>query len=232
MKLEGVDAVILCGGLGTRLRSLAPDKPKVLMPFGDRTFLDILMESLSVAGITRVVLSVGYLKEQIISRYEKTPGIVFAEETSPLGTGGALKNAAKCIKSKSVLVMNGDSIFTGLDLSTFHEFHAKQKGDISIALAKPRTEKDFGVVTLTDDGRILNFAEKTDPGERGLMNGGVYFIQTHILDSIPDGPSSIEHDLFPRFAGKSLYGFFSTGEVIDIGTPERYEHAKTVLARP
>ncbi len=229
-KFHNIDALILCGGQGTRLRPVVSDKPKVLAQIKGKAFLDILMESLLSQGFTRIILCVGHLKDHIKDRYSDFPSILFSEEDTPLGTGGAVKNAERFIKSEDIFVTNGDSIFNRLDTGGFYEFHKKQGGLVSVALAAQRTEKDFGGVVLAKNNQITVFTEKNNLDENKLMNGGVYFMKKEAVRLMPEGSFSLEHDFFPRFAGRSLYGFFSPGEVIDVGTPERYERAKTVLS--
>lgn len=220
------DALILCGGKGTRLRSVVSGRPKVLAEIGDRPFLDILIEDLLRAGFKRIVLSVGYLKEQVKDKYASR-GVFFAEEESPLGTGGAVKNAEHFMTSDHFLVMNGDSlILGGIDFSKLHKFHVDKNALATIVLAPPRAEKDYGAVFLGGDAKIGSFNEKQDRKEPHFMNAGVYMMSKKIFRHMPMKPFSLENDLFPTLVGDALYGFPVGGEVIDIGTPERYAKAK------
>jgi D-glycero-alpha-D-manno-heptose 1-phosphate guanylyltransferase len=228
--LHNVDALILCGGQGTRFRSVMQDRPKSLAQFKEKTFLDILTESLLSQGFTKIILCVGHLKDHIKDKYRNFPNIFISEENIPLGTGGAVKNAQELITSEDFFVTNGDSIFNGLDFGEFYEFHKKQGSLISVALAAPRKEKDFGGVILSKSNQITAFTEKNNLEDDKLMNGGVYFARRDALRLMPEGPFSLENDFFPKLTGDSLYGFFSSGEVFDIGTPERYERAKTILS--
>lgn len=229
-KFEEINVLILCGGLGTRLASVMADTPKSLAQIKEKTFLDVLMESLTSQGLSRFTLCVGHLRDSIKNRYQNFSNISISEESFPLGTGGAVKNAEKFVKSGDFLVTNGDSLFVGLNLKKFHTFHKQQDSLVSIALASPRKDKDFGGVTLSKDKEITNFAEKNDLDKTRFMNGGVYFMKKEVFKKMPQGPFSLESDLFPQLVSHSLYGFFSTGEVIDIGTPKRYAHAKTILS--
>ncbi|MDP2598914.1 MAG: sugar phosphate nucleotidyltransferase [Candidatus Liptonbacteria bacterium] len=228
--LRNIDAVVLCGGQGTRLRSVLGDTQKVVAPIGSRTLLDVLMANLSSQGFARLILCVGHLKKQIIDKYRTLPNIVFSEENAPLGTGGAVKNAEKLITSDDFFVMNGDSIFNGLDASEFYDFHKKHGALVSLALAEPREDKDFGGVVLAKSNKITAFTEKNELDETKFMSGGVYFMKNDALRLMPEKPFSLENDFFPKLTNGSLYGFFSPGEVLDIGTPERYERAKTILS--
>lgn len=229
-KLEDIDILILCGGQGTRLASVMGDKPKSLAEIKEKTFLDILMESILSQGFRKIILCVGHLKDQIKNKYEGIPGIFISEEALPLGTGGAVKNAEKFVQSKSFLVTNGDSIFTGLNFKKFYDFHEQQNGLISVALSAPRKDKDFGGVSISENNSISSFSEKSNLDVEKFMNGGVYLMKKEVLNLMPSSPFSLEYDFFPKFSGGSLYGFISPGEVIDIGTPERYEYAKKLLS--
>lgn len=227
--LSDVDAIILAGGLGTRLYPSVSDRPKVLAEVGGRPFLDMLIENLLGAGVQRIILSVGYLKDHIKNRYARR-GIFFAEEESPLGTGGGIKNAERFVKSDHFFVLNGDSWITGgADLRAIHDFHKKKNALATVVLARPRDEKDYGAVSLKSDGKISRFNEKTEEGRVHFMNAGVYIMNRKVFGLMPHGPFSVEADFFPRLIGGDFYGFPIDGEVVDIGTPERYMKAKEVL---
>ncbi len=228
--LRGIDAFILCGGQGTRFRSVLPNAPKSLAPFNEKPFLDILMEILFAQGVRRIVLGVGYLKDDIKNKYQNVPNVFISEEHTPLGTGGALKNAERFITSDDFLVTNGDSVFMGLDYEAFYDFHTQHSGSVSIALAAPRAEKDFGGVSLAADNQITAFNEKNNLEEHNLMSGGVYLMKRSVFEMMPTTSFSLETDFFPRLVHQSLYGFAQSGEVIDIGTPERYERAKKIFS--
>ncbi len=228
--LKNIDAFILCGGQGTRFRSVLPNAPKSLAPFNEKPFLDILIEILLAQGVRRIILGVGYLKDHIKNKYQDIPHIVISEELAPLGTGGALKNAEPFITSADVLVTNGDSIVRGLDYGAFYDFHKKEQALVSIALAAPRADKDFGGVLLDENHRIVAYTEKQNLDAHPFMSGGVYFMKRSVFELMPKDAFSLEYDFFPRLANDSLYGFVSSGEVIDIGTPERYEHAKKIFS--
>lgn len=225
------DVLILCGGKGIRLRSVVSERPKVLAEVGGGPFLDILIEELSRTGFKKIILSVGYLKEQVKDRYAPR-GIFFAEEESPLGTGGAIKNAEPLITSDHFLVMNGDSlVLGGIDLTKLYMFHVDKNALATIVLARPRTEKDYGAVLLENNAKIKSFDEKQNRGESHFMNAGVYMMSKEIFSRMPMSPFSLESDFFPTLIDDALYGFPVDGEVIDIGTPERYVRAKEVFKK-
>jgi D-glycero-alpha-D-manno-heptose 1-phosphate guanylyltransferase len=225
----GIDVIILAGGLGTRLRSVIADRPKVLADVGGKPFLDLLVRSLEDHGVGRIILSVGYLKEQIKARYT-SQHIFFAEEESPMGTGGGVKNAEPLLASDDVLIMNGDSwIAGGVDLQAFLDFHREKGALVSMMLASPRTDKDYGVVMLDADQKIAHFNEKQDhPGEH-FMSAGVYAVRRTAFDRMPNGVFSLETDFFPKLVGEAFYGFPVKGDLIDIGTPGRYEAAQQIF---
>jgi NDP-sugar pyrophosphorylase family protein len=230
-ELAKIDVMILCGGLGTRLRPISEDLPKVLMPFAGRPFIDVLIESLLPFGFRRFVLCVGHLKEKVRAHFqERDYEIVFSEEEELLGTGGALKNASIMITGKHFLVMNGDSICP-VDFSHFYDFHIQNGGIASLVLVEPLPGQDYGVVKVDDHSRIISFKEKKECREKMLINGGIYFMNREILDDMPAAAKfSLEYDLFPKIISKGCYGFIVAGEVIDIGTPERYLQALKKLS--
>ena len=225
------DAIILAGGAGTRLRLVVSDRPKVLADVAGRPFLDMLIENLSAAGFKRIILSVGFMKDDIKGRYAQTGGVLFAEEATPLGTGGGAKHAVALAHGDDVLVMNGDSYVTGgVDLAAFRNFHKAKGADVTIMLARPRKEKDYGAVSVDRDGRIVRFSEKADESGEHFMSAGIYFLKRSAFEKMPQGAFSIETDFFPKLVGKAFYGFVTDGEVVDIGTPERYNLAQTKFA--
>lgn len=230
-KTSAMDVVILCGGMGTRLRRISGDLPKALVPFLGRPFLDFLIESLLPFGFRRFVLCVGHLQEKVRAHFRgRDYQVVFSAEAEPLGTGGALKNAAPMIAGTSFLVMNGDSICT-VDFPKFHAFHVQKGGVLSLALAKPQSGQEYGVIEVDDDQRVVCFKEKNECRETMFINGGIYIMQRDIFDHMPAGNRfSLEYDLFPALLPWGCYGFQTDTEVIDIGTPERYVEALKKLS--
>ncbi|MDO8516214.1 MAG: sugar phosphate nucleotidyltransferase [bacterium] len=221
-----IDLVILAGGLGTRLASVISDRPKALAEVGGRPFLDIVIEDLLGMGFERIILSVGHLKGQIKERYA-AKGILFAEEEKPLGTGGGVKNAESFVQSDDLLVVNGDSWMAGgADLGAFLDFHKRKNALVTVALASPRNEKDYGAVFLDTDGKIVRFNEKGREEGEHFLSAGIYLMKKDIFAIMPSSPFSLETDFFPRLVGSSFYGFALDGEVVDIGTPERLHAAQ------
>lgn len=232
--------VVLCGGLGNRLRNIISDKPKVLAKVGDDIFLDIIIKNILQYGFNDIILCTGYLKEKIrnhLNNQHNTYNIKISEEKYLLGTGGALKNAKSLIKSDHFLVINGDSVCK-TNLKDFFDFHKNKDAILSIVLSDSILDqsilaKDYGTVTLDDSQRITNFNEKSSYNSKRLINAGIYFMNKEIFSHMPNIEKfSLEYDLFPEIIKtNNCYGFISNGEIIDIGTPERYKKAQKYCLR-
>jgi NDP-sugar pyrophosphorylase family protein len=225
-----IDIIILCGGLGKRLRPVFGG-PKVLAIIGEKTFLDILIDNLLMHGFKNIILSVGYLKEQIKNYfnydYNKSHDclITFSEEEEPLGTGGALKKAKTRIISNPFMVINGDSICK-VNFRSFIEFHIEKKALLSMVLVHSNKTQDYGSVSLDDLQKITDFNEKIAGKSDNLINAGIYLIKKDIFSYMPEQKKfSLEYELFPKIIKNRCYGFLTESELIDIGTPERYEKA-------
>ncbi|MDR4508973.1 MAG: nucleotidyltransferase family protein [Candidatus Brocadiaceae bacterium] len=234
LRPENIDVVILCGGLGSRLRNVIHDRPKPMAEIHEKPFLDILISFISGYGFTRFILCTGFQGNIIQKYYEsrKTPfTIVFSEEHEAMGTAGAIKNAEPFIKSNIFLTTNGDSLCR-LSIPNFLNFHYTKKAFASIALISKETSIDCGVVHLNKNGLVAGFHEKKDETMNCLVNAGMYFFQREALSFIPANRNySLEHDLFPHLIkSKDVYGFQTEAFLFDIGTPERYEMAKKYLA--
>lgn len=227
-------AAILAGGLGTRLRSVVSDCPKVLAEIHGLPFLTYLLNQLSVSGVRTVVLCTGYLGEQIRDRFGdsyRALDLVYSREASPLGTAGALRLALRLFQSSSVLVMNGDS-FCNINLNAFWDCHRGLQAEATLALARVTDSKRYGQVRLGADGAVLSFEEKSGRGDPGWVNAGIYLLARSAIQTIPEkGAISLEREIFPGRIGKGLYGYRTQGRFLDIGTPEAYEEAKRLLAQ-
>jgi D-glycero-alpha-D-manno-heptose 1-phosphate guanylyltransferase len=228
MSLENMTAVILAGGLGTRLRSVVPDKPKVLAVIGGRPFIEYLLDRLGQEGIQSVVLCTGYMGDQIQVRlgtaYNKI-ALHYSREPHPLGTGGALRLALPMLESDTVLVLNGDS-YCGARLNEFIVWHAERQSHATILLTKTEDTRRYGRVQIDDKGRILQFMEKTDTQGPGWINAGIYLVKREMIESIGTGRAvSIEREVFPDWIGRGLHGFRSEGRLWDIGLPSAYAQA-------
>ena len=227
--LSQVTAVILAGGLGTRLQKAVSNQPKVMAEVNGKPFLYYVLDQLAEVDIKRVVISTGYMAdkiEEVIGFSYKGLKVDYSWEESPLGTGGALKLARQSISTKYCLVMNGDS-YTEFDPVSLFRSH-KQKNASIVLLAKmvPSTSR-FGTIQMNEQNEIIRFMEKGSSTGIGLINTGIYIMKTSTLQKIPNKtPCSLEYDFFPCMIGKGLYSYETDGRFIDIGTPESYFHAE------
>ena len=232
LKASAIDVVILCGGLGTRLQSALKDKPKPMADFNDRPFLDLLIDYVGSFGFQRFILCTGHKGGSIQDFFEKKndgKSYIFSHESSPLGTAGAIKHAEPLINSNTFLAMNGDS-FCDIDLISFMNFHSSKEALVSVALAPMEDASDYGSVTMGKNDKIINFDEKINTPSSDWVNTGIYLFNKSILGRIPiDKKISLEQELFPAMVDNGLFGFTSRSQLLDIGTPERLEHARQLL---
>lgn len=229
-----VPAVLLVGGMGTRLQTVLPSTPKPLAPVGDVPFLKLLVLQLRAQGIRHLVMCTGHLAEQIEQRFddggEWGMTIHYSRETRPLGTAGAVKLAERYLtQAPDFLVMNGDS-FLEMNFRQFIRFHRMHDGLVSMAVRKVSNAARYGTVRTNQSNRIVAFDEKRHSKAPGIINGGVYLFRRAILKHIPDGTASLERDVFPRLLERGIYAVEQTGMFIDIGTPDDYARAQ-VLGR-
>ena len=229
-----LDVIILCGGAGLRLRNITGDGPKGLAEITGRPFLELLLRQLRRNGFQRAILAVGYRADAIQSHFgEQAFGLelVYAQEFSPLGTGGALRNAADLVKSDSVLVMNGDS-YTGASLYDFVANHHQSKAQVSMIMVPVDGRDDCGTIALDDNCRVTRFSEKQAVAGANYLNAGIYILPRQILYEIPAGVQvSLERELLPRWLGENreIRALIWPGPCVDIGTPERYWNAQELL---
>lgn len=233
--IEDVTAILLVGGMGTRLQSVVPSTPKPLARVGNLPFLELIVLQLASQGIRRLVMSTGHLADQI-ERYFGDGGkwdvtISYSRDSTPLGTAGAVKFAACFIENASeFVVMNGDS-FLELSLCEMVGFHRKNKGLATMAVRGVANSARFGTVHIDALQRIVGFNEKTGAEVPGVINGGVYVFDQRITGLIPDPPSSLERDVFPHVLDLGVYAFEQHGLFIDIGTPEDFTRAQGLCDR-
>ncbi len=233
MTLSNITAILLVGGIGSRLRSVVSDRPKVLASIGGRPFLSFLLDQLADAGILRTVLCTGYLHQQVRHTYGdcyRGMEIVYSQEKTPLGTGGALKLAHAQFESDTVLVMNGDS-YCECDIANLWHWHSQHSKDMSIVLTEVSDSRRYGRVKLDENDNILRFDEKTYVySGSGWVNAGIYLMPQAWIDEIPANQNkSLEHDLFPNWISRRIYGYRCDGNFIDIGTPQSFRMAETIL---
>ncbi len=228
-----VPAMILAGGLGTRLARVLPETPKVLAPVAGRPFLAYLLDSLAEAGIREAILCTGYRAESVEREFGtkyRDMWLRYSYEAQPLGTGGALRQALEMTSVETVLAINGDS-FIACDFPAFLAWHRANAFAASLVLAQVADCSRFGSVDTDSHGVIRSFAEKSGRTEPGWINAGVYLLSRSLLASLPLGQMlSIERDVFPAWLSVRLGGYRSSGAFLDIGTPESFAEAETFLA--
>ena len=226
-----MEAIVLAGGFGTRLREVVPDLPKPMAPVAGRPFLEILLSALAHKGFTRVVLSLGFMSEKIIGHFgERYAGLelVYEVESQPLGTGGAIRAAlARCV-ADHVFIFNGDT-YLDIEADEIERLWQANRHPVIVVREIADTAR-FGRVEMRD-GRIHGFLEKGSPGP-GLINAGCYVLPKHILDDFPLGQAfSLETGFFAKCMQHIRFGGFVThGRFIDIGVPDDYALAQTELA--
>ena len=229
-------AVVLVGGEGTRLRPLTNDTPKPVLPLAGRPILSYVLDWLSEQGVEQAVLACGYRSELVRAALGRggdgQPELVYVEEPEARGTAGAIKYAQDRLEDR-FLALNGD-VLMDLDLRSLIQAHERHSARATIALCPVDDPSEYGLVRRADDGEILGFVEKPEPGEIDTdeVNAGAYVLERSIFDEVPaDREVSIERDVFPSLVGHGLYGVRLEGYWLDIGTLERYRQAeKDILA--
>lgn len=231
--MSDITALFLVGGLGTRLSSVIADRPKALAEINGRPFLTYLLDQIATTEIRQVILCTGYLGEQVKKVFGNQYGelqIVYSQESSPLGTAGALRLALPLTQSGLVLIMNGDS-FCQTDLKDFQAWHNRQQAMGSLVLSRVPNTNRYGQVQIDAKGQILSFMEKGKVKGPGWINSGIYLLNRELLKTIPpDQKVSIEKKMFPAWIPQGLYGYQSEGNFLDIGTPESYAQAERFFA--
>lgn len=226
------EAIILAGGLGTRLRSAVPDLPKCMAPVNEKPFLTYVINHLLLEGITHFIFSLGYKSEAIIAFLEKDfPSLLFktSEEEEPLGTGGAVKKALTIAKDKCVLIVNGDTLYK-INIELLAGVHSLSGACCTLSLKPMRNFDRYGVVEIDECSVIKSFKEKQFY-ESGLINGGIYAIHRNkfLEENLPD-KFSLEKDYLEKFYKiRRMFGVVQDEYFIDIGIPEDYERAQREL---
>lgn len=232
--MQDIKALMLVGGLGTRLRSVVPSTPKALASIGERSFLELLVRQLRSQGIRKLVMCTGYLAGQIESKFGDgrnwDVSIEYSKEDVPLGTAGAVKLAQPFLQDiPEFLVLNGDS-FLEVAFQSLIGFHREHDGAIAtMAVIQVENASRYGTVYVGANGKVTGFAEKTGSGAPGLVNAGIYILNRSILHHIPDGPASLERDVFTQLLDRGVYAQEQHGTFIDIGTPADYARAQELL---
>jgi mannose-1-phosphate guanylyltransferase len=229
-----VQALVLAGGEGTRLRPLTNTVPKPVLPLVNRPFLTYMIEWLAAHGFTEVVMScmfmAGDIRRVLGDREWKGTRLHYVEEPEPRGTAGAVK-FAETVLDERFAVLNGD-ILTDFDVSALWRAHGELGGRATITLMEVDDPSAYGLVLRDADDAVTDFIEKPDHAPPGgaFVNAGAYVLEHDVLDLMPnDRPVSFEREVFPSLVGDGLYGFPTEGYWLDIGTPERYLEATRYL---
>ena len=231
-----MEAILLCGGLGTRLRSVVSDRPKPMADIAGKPFLHYIVKMLSESGVKHLIFALGYMGEQIEAYFQSGEdyglSISYSYEDSPLGTGGAIRNALSKVSAENVLVLNADTYFH-TDYESLLREQIKNKAAMTIASRKIEDISRYGAILKDESGRILRWNEKmsSDQAEApcpGEINGGIYVMQKSLIEKIPEGKQSLENDCIPAWLEDGLYlqAVPSDGYFMDIGIPEDYAQFK------
>ena len=219
-----MQTIVLCGGLGTRLRSVVSDVPKVMAPINGKPFLEYLINYIRKFNIGDIILSVGYrsssIKNYFVSKF------VYSEEEQPLGTAGAIKNAEKHVSENNFLVINGDTFFA-IDIDELIKKHKEAKANISLALARVKDTQRYARVLIDKNNKIVRI-ERGLEGP-GLITGGIFIFKKEMLEFFPE-KGSLEEDVIAKFINGTSYGFPFNGYFCDIGVPEDYK--KCMISLP
>lgn len=226
-----MEAIVLAGGFGTRLKQVVPDMPKPMAPVAGRPFLEIVLAALASKGFRRVILSLGYMAEKIVSHFgDGYAGmeLVYEIEHSPLGTGGAVRQALGRCTSDHVFVFNGDT-YLDLEAAEVERHWGTHLSPIIVAREVPDTAR-YGRLVVAN-GYVVGFSEKGAAGP-GLINAGCYVLPVGFLEKCPAGQAfSLETDVLAKKVGTQRFDVFVTkGHFIDIGIPEDYARAQIELA--
>jgi D-glycero-alpha-D-manno-heptose 1-phosphate guanylyltransferase len=224
-------AIILAGGFGTRLKEVVSDVPKPMALVNAQPFLNYLIKYLKFYGLKKIIFSTGHLSEKIKNYYgQEFDGmeIAYSHEEKPLGTGGGIRLAMEKCKEEEVLVLNGDSFFDADLVALYGLFKKKNAGSV-LALRKVEDADRYGAIEKNKEGKIISFREKSEAEKPGLINAGVYILNTeYFLGNTPAGkPFSIEKDYFAKCSKhNNIFGQEFQGYFIDIGIPEDYQRAQ------
>ncbi|SIR81575.1 mannose-1-phosphate guanylyltransferase [Williamsia sterculiae] len=237
MSARDVQAVILVGGKGTRLRPLTLSAPKPMLPVAGLPFLQHLLSRIAAAGINDVVLGTAF-QPQVFEDYFGDGSklgikIRYVHETEPLGTGGGIRNVYDSLTADTVMVFNGD-VLSGADLDALIETHDSSGADVTLQLFRVADPRAFGSVPTDETGRVTAFLEKTQDPPTDQINAGCYVFKRSIIGDIPSGREvSVEREVFPQLlaSGKHIQGHVDNGYWRDMGTPEDFVRGSSDLVR-
>ena len=223
-----MQALVLAGGEGTRLRPLTLATPKPVMPFAGRPFMTFMLDWLGRHGIDDVILSCGFMSdavERVLGDIHAGIRLRYVHEDEPLGTAGPLRLAleAGALQDERLFVLNGD-VLTDMDLTAERDQHERTGARATLCLIAVEDTESYGVVPTKEDGEVEEFLEKSPgPAPTNRINAGAYLIERDVIDEIPAGRAvSIEREIFPQLVGNGLYGYHAAGYWMDVGTPRRY----------
>ncbi|HNA49965.1 MAG TPA: NDP-sugar synthase [Mycobacterium sp.] len=232
-----VDAVVLVGGKGTRLRPLTLSAPKPMLPTAGLPFLTHLLSRIAAAGVEHVILSTSYQAATFEAEFGDGSKlglqIEYVTETDPLGTGGGIANVAPRLRNDTVMVFNGD-VLSGADLTQMLAAHHDTGAELTLHLVRVSDPRAFGCVPTDDTGRVLAFLEKTEDPPTDQINAGTYIFNRSIIDRIPRGRAvSVEREVFPALLsdGVKVCGFVDSSYWRDMGTPEDFVRGSSDLVR-
>jgi len=229
--MSNKEAIILAGGLGTRMQEVLHDVPKCMALVKGVPFLTYVLRYLEKQSVSKVILSVGYLKDQIINYYGSAFNSItidYAIETEPLGTGGAVKNALDFCSQQDCYIINGDTYFIP-DLIEMEEFHHRMISSVTIATKYMSDSDRYGLVLTDQNGRITEFREKVPASGNGWINGGIYLINKKSLAGAPRKFSLEKDFLAISCHGIPMYSFQTEAFFLDMGIPEDYTRAQLLL---
>ncbi|MBS9534889.1 NDP-sugar synthase [Mycobacterium sp. M1] len=236
MTLQNVDAVVLVGGKGTRLRPLTLSAPKPMLPTAGLPFLTHLLSRIAAAGVEHVVLSTSYKPGVFEAEFGDGSAlglqIEYVTEEEPLGTGGGIANVAPRLRHDTAMVFNGD-VLSGADLGELLAYHREQQADATLHLVRVGDPRAFGCVP-TSDGRVTAFLEKTQDPPTDQINAGCYVLSREVIDRIPRGRAvSVEREVFPALLsdGVKVCGYVDSTYWRDMGTPEDFVRGSADLVR-
>ncbi|WP_055376926.1 sugar phosphate nucleotidyltransferase [Mycobacterium tuberculosis] len=238
MATHQVDAVVLVGGKGTRLRPLTLSAPKPMLPTAGLPFLTHLLSRIAAAGIEHVILGTSYKPAVFEAEFGDGSAlglqIEYVTEEHPLGTGGGLANVAGKLRNDTAMVFNGD-VLSGADLAQLLDFHRSNRADVTLQLVRVGDPRAFGCVPTDEEDRVVAFLEKTEDPPTDQINAGCYVFERNVIDRIPQGREvSVEREVFPALLADGdckIYGYVDASYWRDMGTPEDFVRGSADLVR-
>lgn len=238
MATHQVDAVVLVGGKGTRLRPLTLSAPKPMLPTAGLPFLTHLLSRIAAAGIEHVILGTSYKPAVFEAEFGDGSAlglqIEYVTEEHPLGTGGGIANVAGKLRNDTAMVFNGD-VLSGADLAQLLDFHRSNRADVTLQLVRVGDPRAFGCVPTNEEDRVVAFLEKTEDPPTDQINAGCYVFERNVIDRIPQGREvSVEREVFPALLADGdykIYGYVDASYWRDMGTPEDFVRGSADLVR-